>query len=257
MTRIGQYEVIKRIGEGGFGHVYQAEHVLLGEKACIKQNKNQSKEDADMLKAEARLLWNLSDYHSIPASKDLIQVSENELVMVMGFIDGQTLEDIVKEKGPVHPEDASWMIERLLGALRYCYCEGVVHSDVKPQNVFIEARKHDIKLIDFGLAAYKPNGRSRAKGYTKKFAAPELMLGTPPIPETDLYGAGMCVLYAMGGDIDKKAFPKSVPKELAEFWDRLLRRDPVQRPKWEDEDLIQTLSDIRQKVFGRRHMSGK
>jgi serine/threonine protein kinase len=252
MTTIGNYRIIAKIGEGGFGRIFQAEHVILDEKACIKQNINASPHDADLLRKEAKLLWRLSEHHSIPGCKDLIQLGKHDYAMVMDYIDGKTLDTIVKENGRLHPEDASWITERLLGALHYCNYNGVIHSDVKPENIFIEPKKHDIKLIDFGLAAYRPSSSTRPLGYTPQYAAPELLLGSPPVPETDIYGAGIIMLYALGGDLNTKALPTDTPERLKEFCTGLLQYDSAARPRWE-QDIVQQLSDIRLEVFGRRH----
>ncbi|MFH1308194.1 MAG: serine/threonine-protein kinase [archaeon] len=251
--KIGNYNVLKQIGEGGFGRVFQAEHLILGTKACLKQNKISSSLDVELLKHEGKLLWKLDEHHSIPSIKDFIQLDRTNAVLVMSYIDGKTLEDITEKNGPVHPEDACWITERLLGALYYTHCYGVIHSDVKPQNVFIEPQKHDIKLIDFGLASYRPKSTTRSPGYTPRYAAPELIAGNPPIPETDLYGAGIVMLRALGGDIAKKSFRGDTPEEIVEFCNHLLRYDPLERPNWEKENPIIVLSDIREKVFGRRH----
>jgi serine/threonine protein kinase len=253
MAKIGNYEIIKQIGEGGFGRIFQAEHILLREKATLKQNKDAAKENADMLRMEAKLLWKLAEYHSIPSTKDFLDLGGNNCVLVLSYIDGNTLEEIISKNSRLHPEDACWITERLLGALHYCHHEGIIHSDVKPENVFIEPKKHDIKLIDFGLAAYRPKSGTKAAGYTPRYAAPELVQGKPPIPETDIYGAGLVMLYALGGDVEKKSLPEKTPKQIADFCNRLLRYDPKERPNWEKENIIEKLSDIRQEVFGRRH----
>lgn len=257
MPKVGNYRVTRQIGEGGFGRVFQAEHVLLGEPACLKQNKHANKEDVELLKYEAKLLWRLNEYHSIPAVKDFIQMDHDTGVIVLSYIDGQTIEDIVSEKGGLHPEDASWVTERLLGALYYAHCSGVIHTDVKPENVFVEPKKRDIKLIDFGLATYKPRGTTRPLGYTPRYAAPELMLGKPPIPETDLYGAGIVMLRALGGDVAKKSFRPDTPKELVDFCNSLLRYDAAERPNWEKANPLEQFSDLRFKIFGRRHIDDK
>ncbi len=257
MDRIGHYKIMKGIGEGGFGAVYQAEHTLLGTTACLKRNLNKSPTDVDFLRYEAQLLWKLDEYHSIPSVKDFLELDKNNAVMVMKYIDGKTLEDVVVDKGPLHPEDACWITERLLGALYYSHYNGVVHSDVKPQNVFVEPAKHDIKLIDFGLASYKPKSSTKPFGYSPKYAAPELTLGEPPIPETDLYGAGIVMLRALGGDVAKKEFRKDTPSQLVDFCTGLLRYDPRDRPHWEKDNPLEMLGTIRQKVFGRRHISVK
>jgi serine/threonine protein kinase len=256
MANIGNYRIIKQIGEGGFGRIFQAEHVLLDEKACLKQNKDNSPDAVDLLKMEAKLLWKLNEYHSIPGTKDFLEVGKNNCVLVMDFIDGKTLDELVETNSRLHPEEACWITERLLGALHYCHYNGVVHSDVKPENVFIEPKKHDIKLIDFGLAAYRPTRKTTPNGYTPKYAAPELIQGKPPVPETDIYGAGITMLFALGGDIAKKSFPSDTQKPLVDYCERLLRYDPSDRPNWEKENLIERLSDIRMDIFGRRHCSG-
>ncbi|MFH1585894.1 MAG: serine/threonine-protein kinase [archaeon] len=253
MARIGNYRITKQIGEGGFGRVFQAEHLILGVKACLKQNIRASREDVELLKYESKLLWKLDEYHSIPSVKDFMQLDKNNAVMVMGFIDGKTLEDLVESKGPLHPEDACWITERLLGALHYSHYYGVIHTDVKPQNVFVEPKKHDIKLIDFGLASFRPRGDTKALGYTPRYAAPELVTGKPPIPQTDLYGSGIVMLRALGGDVAKKSFRDDTPEEIIDFCNWLLRYDPFERPSWQDNNPLEKLSNTREKVFGRRH----
>lgn len=254
MTDIGSYHVLKKIGEGGFGTVYQAEHKILNELSCLKQNSIATKDNADLLIKEAKLLWKLEDHHSIPTVKDLYRVDKDTCVMAMSYIDGKTLEDTIKGHSGLHPEDACWITERLLGALYYCHNNGVIHTDIKPANIFIEPRRHDIKLIDFGLASYMPKSVTTPIGYTPRFAAPELIDGKPPIPETDIYGAGLILLYALGGDIENKSFPKNIPDELTEFCNSLLKYDPMERPNWKRDNPYEKLSDIRQNIFGRRHI---
>lgn len=254
MSDFGQYRVLKQIGKGGFGNIYQVEHTLLEEKACLKENINATADDAELLRLEAKVLWRLDEHHSIPSAKDFFKTGKNKFALVMSYIEGDTLEEAVEKNSRLHPEDASWVTERVLGALYYCHCNGVIHSDVKPQNVFVEPAKHDIKLVDFGLSVYKPDSSTLPMGYTPAYAAPELKAHKPPIPETDLYGAGLVMLYALGGDIAKMSLPADTPKELMDYCDKLLRFDPRERPNWDKENPIERLSDIRQKLFGRRHV---
>lgn len=255
--KIGKYLILKGIGEGGFGTVYQARHELLETPVCIKCNSKASEDGVALLKYEAQLLWKLDEYHSIPSVKDFIQLDERRAALVLKSIDGSTLEDLVVSKGPLHPEDACWVTERLLGALYYVQHYGVIHSDVKPQNVFVEPRKRDIKLIDFGLATYKPTSTTKPLGYSPMYAAPELKDGNPPTPETDIYGAGMVLLRALGGDVAKKSFRSDTPQKIVEFCQQLITYNPSERLTWQKENLIERLSNIRQAVFGRRHLDEK
>ncbi|MCX6707976.1 MAG: serine/threonine-protein kinase, partial [Candidatus Woesearchaeota archaeon] len=186
---LGNYRIIRQIAEGGFGRVYEAEHLILGEKACIKQNITISPLDEELLKQEAKLLWKLN-HHSLPSMKDFFKANDGSYIMVMNFVEGRNLEQIVRKKGPIHPEDVCWITQRLLNALHYLHFSGVVHSDVKPQNVIVQPDVHNAILVDYGLSSLRPNRHTQAKGYTEAFAAPEILIGKPPIPESDLYGAG-------------------------------------------------------------------
>jgi eukaryotic-like serine/threonine-protein kinase len=253
MATIGNYRITKLIGEGGFANIYQAEHVRLEELACLKQCKENTPDYTELLRQEAKILWKLSEHHSIPHSKDFLRAPDGSHVMVMSYIDGKTLDTFIPPGSRMHPEDASWITERLLSALFYCHYNGVVHSDIKPANVMVEPKKHDIKLIDFGLAVYRPNSLTRPIGYTPAFVAPELTEGKPPIPETDIYGAGMVMLYALGGDPATKTLPKDIAEPLKRFCESMIRYDPMERPNWDKLNLIDRLSDVRYEVFGRRN----
>ena len=81
------------------------------------------------------------------------------------------------------------------------------------------------------------------------------MLGNPPIPESDLYGAGIVMLRALGGNMKSKIFRADTPKEIVEFCNALLRYDPKERPNWEKDNPLEEIARIREKVFGRRHSS--
>ncbi len=257
MATIGNYRITRQIAEGGFGKIYQAEHALLGSEAlaCLKQNIELSKFAYDLLLGEARILWRLNEHHSIPQAKDFIQLGKHEGVLVMSYIEGDTLDSVVAKNSRLHPEDASWIMERLLGALYYAHYNGIIHADIKPQNIIIEPRKRDIKVIDWGLAAVNPTSATKLNGYTPAYVAPEIVLGKPPIPETDLYGAGIVLLYALGGNAEKKTLPADTPGELADFCNSLVLYDPGRRPNWDKGNPIEKLSDIRMRVFGRRHVA--
>ncbi len=251
--RLGNYDVIKEIAKGGFGQIYLGRHRLLNEHAALKVNLNNDPFDADLLKVEAKTLWQLDSYHSIPSVKDFFHVKEDIYCLVTDYFTGEPLDELIKKKGRIHPEDVASITERLLGALHFAHYNGIIHSDVKPGNVIIEPKKSDIKLIDWGLSSYKPTSATNPLGYTELFAAPELLQGKPPIPETDIYGTGLVMLYALGGDIKTKSYPKDTPGPIVDFCDQLLKYDPKQRPNWEKNNPLEQLADARLKAFGRLH----
>jgi eukaryotic-like serine/threonine-protein kinase len=155
----------------------------------------------------------------------------------------------------IDPEHVCWMTQRLLNALHYLHFYGIIHGDVKPQNILIVPKEHNAVLVDYGLSTLKPKSRTKCIGCTEAFAAPEQIVGKPPIPETDIYGLGMTMLFTLGGNIKAGTYPASVPIELQEYFNKMIVRDPRKRPQ-SAEELVKPLSDLREKLFGRKS-SGK
>ncbi|HLD00571.1 MAG TPA: serine/threonine-protein kinase [Candidatus Nanoarchaeia archaeon] len=257
MAIIGNYEIIRQIGEGGFGVTYEARHVIRPKiKACLKQHINLTAEDIELLGKEADLLAELH-HHSLPTFRDYYRANDGSYVLAMSFIEGKTLEQSVKKHKAIDPEDVCWVTQRTLNALYYLHSQGIIHGDVKPNNIIVQPQKHNAVLVDYGLSFIKPRADSSVIGYTEIFAAPEIQVGKPPLPESDLYSLGLTMTYALGGDPAIKQIPNHVPAKLKEFYHELMRPDPLDRPKWEKEDLVKKLSDVRQEVFGRRFSSHK
>lgn len=260
---VGEYKFIEKIAEGGFGETYKAVHTLNGKLACIKYALNLSPEDEAMLIDEAGTIWDLRHY-GIPACKGLLRMPDNKLSLVMSYVPGLTLAQYVEEHYPtgMDPEHVAWITERVLNILKYLHMHGVVHGDVKPQNIIVEAEKHTVVLVDYGLSQIKPSAKSGVKGYTPYFAAPEQITENPltkelepsenpPLPETDLYGLGISMIFALGGDVAHINVPSTVPPEMVKFIKSLIRRDPLKRPKVWTTDLCEVIKEVRQKDFGR------
>lgn len=256
MAKIGNYTILEQIGEGGFGRTYKAQHLLLPSiYACLKQNINITKDDQKILEKEATLLSQISHY-SLPTFRDYYCVTDGDglesYVLAMSFVEGKNLQKSVEKHKAINPEDVAWMTQRLLNALFYLHNNGIVHGDIKPNNIIVQPQKHNALLVDFGLSSYKPNAKTKADGYTPIFVAPETTSGKPPIPESDLYGLALTMMYTLGGDPIAKTMPSHVPKSLQEFFLNMAKYNPLERPTWENGDLIARLSDVRQESFGRR-----
>jgi serine/threonine protein kinase len=255
--RVGAYKLIEQIAEGGFGRTYKAEHTILKELVCIKDCFNVSADDTAMLIDECKVLWDLRHY-ALPAMRDLIQMDDGRVLLVMSYIPGPTLEKEVKRKGALDPEAVAWITERMLNALNYIHRHGVVHGDFKPQNLIVQEDKHMAVLVDFGLSVVKPTSSSESKGFTPYFAPPEEVAGKPLVPESDYYSLGMTMIYALSGGteyVERKMVPSDVPDEMCDFIKRLIARDVNARPQYGKEDLCDTIVELRRKVFGR-HRSG-
>lgn len=253
---IGQYKILELIAEGGFGSAYKGEHILLKEPVCIKHSHNISPQDEEILIEEAKAIWDLRHY-SIPAIRDLLKLDDGSLALVMSYVPGPTLEQIVDKVGKLDPEHVAWIAERAINALKYLHFNGVVHGDVKPQNIIVQPESHTVVLVDYGLSAIKPTSNSKSKGYTPFFASPEQIRGEVLLPESDFYSLGMTMIYALGGNVETKEVPESVPDELCNFIRKLILHDVLSRPNWEKEDLFEAIQKVRAKAFGRARTNMK
>ncbi|MFH0701539.1 MAG: serine/threonine-protein kinase [Candidatus Woesearchaeota archaeon] len=257
MAIIGSYELIRQLGEGGFGRTYEGRHILDHDiKACLKQNINVSEADTKLLLREAWLMSQVNHY-SLPAFRDLVKVKDGSYVLIMSFVEGRTLDKIIEKHKALHPEEVSWIAQRSLNALFYLHNKGIIHGDVKPPNLIIDHHEHNATLVDYGLSTFQPGQASKAEGYTAVFAAPEIISGNPPLPQSDLYSLGLTMIYAWGGDPIAKTNPEYVPAPLQQFVTELVRYEPLERTSWEKEDLVKKLSDVRLASFGRRHSQTK
>lgn len=248
---IGNYKIVRRIAEGGFGRVYEGIHQTLDEKVCIKHNINISAFDTEILIKEAKSIWNLRHY-ALPAVRDFIILEDGSCALVMTYIEGPTLAQLV-EKNEINTESVCWMISRVLDALRYLHFSGVVHGDIKPQNIIVQPEQHTCVLVDFGLSAIKPSKDSHSEGYTPMFASPEALADKPLLPESDLYSLGLTMIYVLGGNPEKKQIPDTIPKPVRDFINDLLIHDVKHRPHWGKFDLLEKFQQVRFQAFGREH----
>jgi serine/threonine-protein kinase len=253
---IGNYRILEQLAEGGFGTTYKAEHLISRCPVCIKHAHQISDADEKLLLAEAKTCWDLRHW-GIPAMRDIIRFPDDSLGLVMSYVPGPTLGQLVEDKykNGVEPEHVAWITERILNILKYLHLHGVVHGDVKPQNIIIQPEEHTVVLVDYGLSAVKPKRTDGAKGYTPLFAAPEQQKGGVLLPEADFYGLGMTMIFALGGDIELVKVPGTTPDGLVGLIKRFIKREVLSRPNWDEEDLCDTIKEVRENDFGRT-MSG-
>lgn len=248
---IGNYKILKQLGQGGFGTTYLAEHSILDKKVVIKQSNFTGPDAQRIVLNEASLLWDVNHW-ALPTVKDVLLSPEGDLLMVMSFVDGDELYKYVRDKGPLDAESVCWITQRILSALYYLHYRGIVHRDIKPANIITDFKTHIATLVDFGLSKLKPDGTPDASGYTPGFAAPEQVIGKAPIPESDIYSLGVTMIYLLGGDIAVKSMSDSVPPELGDFIHDLVREDPLKRPH-DCKELNTRLETLREKIFKRKH----
>jgi serine/threonine-protein kinase len=197
-TTIGQYRIVAPLGRGGAGTVYKAIDESLNREVAIKIL-NPDLADSEVMKrfrAEATTLAKL--HHPDIATIYELFRSETELLMVMEFVRGETLERLSTRVGPMPIERAAYIVDRILWALEHAHRAGVVHRDLKPANVMVTA-VGGIKIMDFGIARVRGAEHSTAEGYmmgTPAYMAPEQVLGQEIDGRADLYSTGV-VFYRL------------------------------------------------------------
>lgn len=248
-TIIGNYRILEAIAEGGFGRTYKGEQLLTKEPVCIKHCSMVSPAYDDVLIQEAKSIWDLRHY-ALPVMRDMQRLDDGSLALIMSYIPGMTLEKIVEKAGKLEAETVAWIVERLLNALLYLHHHGVIHGDIKPQNIIIQPKTHSVVLVDFGLAMVKPSESAKSQGYTPIFASPEQIAGKALLPASDYYSLGMVMLYGLNGgkNLEKKLIPASIPDPLTKFIGSLLKEDILSRPQ---TNLFDEFVEIRRKSFGR------
>jgi serine/threonine protein kinase len=246
---IGQYEILRKIGEGSFGRTFEGRHHILGIPACIKQERTGDPVYQRMFREEAELLAKVH-HISLPAFRDYFELPDFGQVLVMSYISGENLRKRVDREGAIDDEHIAWILQRTLDALSYLHFQCIVHCDVKPENLILHLEEHNVVLVDFGLGVIHSDAKTLAKGGTEAYMPPEFGNGLPPIPASDIYSIGKTAVFLSGGNPMTGALPKDMHPLFAECIRAMIRKDPFARPQ-NARDVSRRITEIRRQIFGR------
>ncbi|MES1179343.1 MAG: protein kinase [Myxococcales bacterium] len=221
----GKYRILHRIGSGGIGAVYAAEHVGIGAKVAIKVLRGAAAVDASeiaRLRREARVQGSI-EQANVVKTLDLDQMPDGSIYVVMELLHGQSLAQRLKMHGPVAPGFGIPMFIHVCHALSAAHHLGIVHRDLKPGNIFI-SEDNSIKVLDFGMSKLGESEGLTQDGYTlgtPEYMAPEQCIGAPVDPRTDLYAFGVLMYEALTGDLPIRGRNR---RELLELHQREIPR---------------------------------
>src|SRR5579864_5785547 len=193
-TQVGNYLIEEKLGEGGMGTVYRAMEVQLERKVAIKVlnpdlARNQS--IVERFRAEARAQANLM--HQNIAVLYAFLVQDGNAMMVMEYIDGQNIQDIVRQHGPIQFQHAIPWFKQALAGIGAAHRLGIVHRDIKPSNLMV-TRAGVVKVLDFGIAKITGGSRSvtstGANLGTVFYMSPEQVQGGAIDARSDIYSLG-------------------------------------------------------------------
>jgi tRNA A-37 threonylcarbamoyl transferase component Bud32 len=198
-TVIGNYRVIDTLGAGGMGAVYKAVDVMLEREVALKVLRSEladQPELAERFRTEAIILARLNHPHI--ATLYGLSREGGRLFMVMEFVPGETLENLLKRQKVVAPTTAARWCCEVLDAMAYAHRRGVVHRDIKPANLML-TEERAVKVMDFGIARVLGSAHQTQFGHvigTANYMAPEQIRGQEVDGRTDLYALGI-VLYQL------------------------------------------------------------
>ncbi len=212
----GRYRILSHLADGGMASVYVAMDARLHREVALKIMRPDLAHDASFVerfRSEARSAARLS-HPNVVAVFDQGE-DEGDVFLVMELVRGKTLRQVIHEEAPLTPREALAILEPILQALHAAHAAGIIHRDVKPENVIIRANG-EVKVADFGLArAITSQAVTSATGVllgTVSYTSPEQVERGVSDPRSDLYAAGLVLFEMLTG---RKAVTGETPIQIA------------------------------------------
>jgi serine/threonine protein kinase len=249
----GEYSLDRELGRGGMGVVYLAREVRLARPVAIKVLPPELARRAELRDAflhEAQTAAQLSHPNIVP----VYAAGERGgyAYIVMAYVDGITLGERIRTRGPLLPGQAARLLREVSWALAYAHAAGIVHRDVSAENILLERGTDRAIVMDFGIASAMRTSALAADGRVMgnaHYVSPEQAAGEPVDARSDLYSLGVVGFYALTGRLPfdgptpqavvtkHLAVPAppiasvatAVPPRLAQAVDRCLAKDPIRR----------------------------
>jgi eukaryotic-like serine/threonine-protein kinase len=206
-----RYQIVKRIGQGGMGKVYEVNHIHLARRFALKiisPTVAETDEARELFYREARFASAMAH----PNITSVVDFGEDEKVgmfMVMEYVDGEPLHRLLFREKRLSVRKACEIVLQVAEALHYIHRQHVVHCDIKTENILIAEEEMEgkrprmvAKLLDFGLARPLTGPRaSTSLSGTPHYVAPERIRGEPASPSSDVYGVGILLYELLTGQV--------------------------------------------------------
>lgn len=265
---IGRFSIGERLGKGGMGEVYRAEDTRLKRTVALKRLSPSLRSDPlyrRRFQEEAERASSLTDPH-VAAIYDVIEQDE-EILLVMEFVEGKTLRQRLRESMTL--EEFLAIAIECAEALVAAHERGIVHCDIKPENIMLAAGTR-VKILDFGVAKHLPRSdqsstidRSGTVGGTPAYMAPEVLLEKSTDGRADIFSLGIVLYEALGGrhpfmsdsyvatthrilhetPTPIRVFNNKIPEQLEQVVFRAMAKEPAQR-YLTAQDLLDDLRDV-------------
>jgi eukaryotic-like serine/threonine-protein kinase len=226
----GNYNILARIGAGGMGKVYLAEHPLIGRKVALKvihKDLAGNREIVTRFSNEARVVNQIGNEHIVEVH-DLGQSPEGEYFIIMEYLEGQTLAAVLEQQSVLAVNRALHIAAQVAGALGAAHEHGIIHRDLKPDNVMLVSRHGDsdfVKVLDFGLAKMFMDAgvQLTAQGVvlgTPQYMSPEACESKKGIDHrADIYSLGVLLFQMLTGQLpfDGRSMGEVLVKQVTQL----------------------------------------
>ncbi|MFN8574211.1 MAG: serine/threonine-protein kinase [Gemmatimonadaceae bacterium] len=249
----GQYDIVREVGRGGMGVVYLARDLKLDRDVAIKTLPPHLADNAEIRERflrEARTAAALAHPNIVPIHR--ADEINGRVFFVMGYVDGESLAQTLRTSGPPSPRRVAEILIDVASALAYAHDHGVIHRDVKAENILLDAKSGRAMVTDFGiarLAEAKPLTQTGSVLGTVYYMSPEQVSGDTIDGRSDLYALGVAGFLSLSGHFPFESDTPSavlvahvtrrapllrslaphVPDSLAQLIDRCLAKDPAER----------------------------
>jgi hypothetical protein len=212
-----RYHVVKKLGEGGMGQVYLAEHVKMGRRSAIKVMSPTMVHDPDSIARFNREAQNASriTHPNVCAVYDFGETAEGLIYLAMEFVDGKSLTDVLEQEGALPLPRATAIFKQTADALQAAHDLGIVHRDLKPDNIMLTTGRDGadiVKVVDFGIAKAFAGDEAAQKvtktGFvtgTPEFMSPEQLSGDKVDGRSDLYSLALVYFRMLTGQLPFQA----------------------------------------------------
>ena len=279
----GRYRVERQLGQGGMGAVYLAEQLSIGRKVALKVLRGDFARDEGFVarfRQEAKLVAALNEKRNprITLVHDFDQAEDGSLFIVMEWLEGRVLSEVIQREGALPLPRSVRLATQIAEGLEAAHGAGVVHRDVKSQNIMVLDSTDDIKLMDFGIARLREPGRTRLTRAdmmmgTPDYMAPEQIEGQEVTDKTDIYSFGIVFYEMLTGAVPFRANTQAavltkqlreqpvpptrlrpdIPREVEAVVLKALEKDSVNRQR-DMGEIVRVLREISRQLSDR---SGK
>ena len=251
----GRYRIEAQIGEGGMGVVYKATHVSLNKTLALKLLRGEMAKDPEVVQRfiqEAQAATSIG-HENIIDINDFGRIPDGTVYFVMEYLNGMPLNDLIKRGGSIPVAQAVEIIRQIAGALGAAHQRGIVHRDMKPDNVYIVPRGETpnfVKVLDFGIAkvggASNKLTRTGMVFGTPHYMSPEQAAGQSVDARTDIYALGVIMYEMFTGRVpfDADTFMGVLTKHMFE------KPEPMNKPG--DERQLGALEQITMRALEKK-----